>query len=97
MSPAYLQFGLGLSWKEHDNLWMNVSPFSPRFTFVSKTFTENLAADETYFGVEKGKSSRLELGGALNAYWLANLFENVSFEQRLGLYSNYLDKPQNVE
>ena len=97
LSPAYLQLGLGLSWKEHDNLWMNVSPVSPRFTFVSRTFTENLAADATYFGVEKGKSSRLELGGALNAYWLANLFENVSLEQRLGLYSNYLDKPQNVD
>lgn len=97
LSPAYLQLGLGLSWKEHDNLWMNISPFSPRYTLVSKSFTENLAAGETYFGVEKGESSRLELGGALNAFWLTNLFENVNLEQRLGLYSNYLDKPQNVD
>lgn len=97
LSPAYLQLGLGLSWKEHNNLWMNFSPVSPRYTLVSKSFTENLTADETYFGVEKGKSSRLEFGAALNAFWLANVFENVSLEQRLGLYSNYLDKPQNVD
>ena len=97
LSPAYLQLGLGLSWKEHDNLWLNISPLSPRLTFVSKVFTENLAADETYFGVEKGKTSRLEFGGSANAFWLTNLFENVSLEQRLGLYSNYLDNPQNVD
>ncbi len=97
LSPAYLQLGLGLSWKEHDNLWMNFSPVSPRYTLVSKSFTENLTADETYFGVEKGKSSRLEFGAALNAFWLANVFENISLEQRLGLYSNYLDNPQNVD
>jgi hypothetical protein len=96
-SPAYLQLGLGVSWKEHDNLWINISPVSPRFTFVSKTFTESLAADETYFGVEKGKSSRLEFGAALNAFWLHTLIENVTFEQRLGLYSNYLDSPENVD
>ncbi|MDA0779476.1 MAG: DUF3078 domain-containing protein [Bacteroidetes bacterium] len=97
LSPAYLQLGLGLSWKEHDNLWMNISPVSPRYTLVNKFFTENLSVDETFFGVEKGKSSRLEFGAALNAFWLATLFENISFEQRLGLYSNYLDKPQNVD
>ena len=97
LSPAYLQLGLGLSWKEHDNLWMNISPVSPRYTLVNKSFTENLSVDETFFGVEKGKNSRLEFGAALNAFWLAHLFENITFEQRLGLYSNYLDKPQNVD
>lgn len=97
LSPAYLQLGLGLSWKEHDNLWFNIAPLSPRFTFVSKSFTEGLAADKTYFGVEKGDNSRLEFGGAANAFWLTKLFENVLLEQRLGTYSNYLDKPENID
>ena len=92
-----MQLGFGLSWKEHDNLWVNFAPISPRFTFVSKTFTQNLAPDTTYFGVEKGKSSRLEFGGAINAFWLTELLKNVRFEQRLGLFSNYLDKPKNVD
>lgn len=97
LSPAYLQLGLGLSWKEHDNLWINISPLSPRFTFISNTFTKNLAEGETYFGVEKGKSSRLEFGSSANAFWLAKLFENVTLEQRLGLFSNYLEKAKNVD
>lgn len=97
LSPAYLQLGLGLSWKEHDNLWVNFAPLSPRLTFVSKSFTEKLANDETYFGVEKGKTSRLEFGGSANAFWLAKLFENVMLEQRLGVYSNYLDNPENID
>ncbi len=97
LSPSYLQLGFGLSWKKHDNLWLNLSPLSPRFTFVSKFFTENLTANETYFGVEKDKSSRLEVGGSANAFWLTKLFENVTLEQRLGLYSNYLDVPKNID
>lgn len=98
LSPAYLQLSLGLSWKEHDNLWLNFAPLSPRFTFVGKSFTQNLAVNETYFGVEKGKTSRLELfSGSLNTFWLANLFENVTLEQRLGLFSNYLEKAKNVD
>lgn len=97
LSPAYLQLGLGLSWKETKNLWMNIAPLSPRITFVNKSFTQDLDADATYFGVEKGKTSRLELGGSLNAYWLSNLFKNVGFEQRLGLYTNYLDTPKNID
>ena len=97
LSPAYLQLGLGLSWKEHDNLWFNIAPLSPRFTFVSTSFTQNLSDNETYFGVEKGENSRLEFGGSLNAFWLANLFENVVLEQRMGLYSNYIDKPENID
>lgn len=76
---------------------MNIAPLSPRITFVNKSFTQDLGADTTYFGVEKGKTSRLELGGSLNAYWLSNLFKNVEFEQRLGLYTNYLDTPKNID
>jgi len=97
LSPTYLQLGLGLSWKEHDNLWLNIAPLSQRFTFVSKSFTENLAVNETYFGVEKGKSSRLEFGGSVNAFWLAKLFENVTLGHRLSLFSNYLEKSKNVD
>lgn len=97
LSPAYLQLGLGLRWKEHDNLWLNIAPLSPRLTLLSKFFTKNLNDDETYFGVEKGENSRLEFGGSLNAFWLANLFENVALEQRMGLYSNYIDQPENID
>ena len=97
LSPAYLQFGLGVSWKETDNLWVNIAPISPRITFVNKTFTEKLSANESYFGVDQGKSSRFELGPSINGYWLCAVFENVTLEHRLGLYTNYFEKIKNVD
>ena len=92
-SPAYLQIGPGLLWKKSDNLKVNIAPATSRLIFVHKHFTEFGPS----FGVEKGDTSRFEFGAALNAYYKLNLMENVSMENILNLYSNYLDKPQNVD
>ena len=92
-SPAYLQAGPGLLWKKSDNLKFNFAPATSRLIFVHKHFTEFGSA----FGVEQGKSSRFEFGAAVNGYYKFNIMENVSIENILNLYSNYLDKPQNVD
>lgn len=91
-SPAYLQIGPGLLWKKSDDLKVNIAPATSRFIFVHKHFTEFGDA----FGVEKGKSMEYQLGMSINAYYKLNLMENVSAENILNLYSNYLDKPANV-
>ena len=49
------------------------------------------------FGVEEGKSTRFELGFNASFYAKANLMENVSMENTLNLYSNYLEDPQNMD
>jgi Protein of unknown function (DUF3078) len=92
-SPAYLQVGPGMLWKKSDNLKVNIAPATSRLIFVHKHFTEFGPS----FGVEKGDTSRFEFGAALNAYYKLNLMTNVSMENILNLYSNYLDKPQNVD
>lgn len=92
-SPAYLQVGPGMLWKRSDNLKVNIAPATSRLIFVHKHFTEFGPS----FGVEKGDTSRFEFGAALNAYYKLNLMTNVSMENILNLYSNYLDKPQNVD
>jgi Protein of unknown function (DUF3078) len=92
-SPAYLQAGPGMLWKKHENLKFNFAPATARMIFVHKHFTEASAA----FGVEQGKSSRLEFGAGVQGYYKFNVMENVTFENILNLYSNYLDKPQNVD
>lgn len=96
-SPAYLQFGPGMLWKKSDNLKVNIAPATSRFIFVHDHFTKGLPADVTYFGVEADKTMRFEFGAAINGYYKLNLMENVSMENILNLYSNYLDKPQNVD
>ncbi|NDB02434.1 MAG: hypothetical protein EBY38_02020, partial [Flavobacteriaceae bacterium] len=50
-----------------------------------------------YFGVASGETTRSELGLALNGYAKVVLLPNVDLENILGLYSNYLDKPKNVD
>lgn len=97
-SPAYLQFGPGMLWKKSDNLKVNFAPATSKLTFVSKEFT-NIAGytDGDYFGVDYNKSMRYELGFAVGAYAKFNLMENVSMENILNLYSNYLEDPQNVD
>lgn len=94
MSPGYLTFGPGLMWKKSDNFKFNLAPISSKMTFVDKDFT---LPDDAYFGVEEGKSMRYELGFYASGYYKFNLFENVSAENILSLYSNYLEDPQNVD
>lgn len=92
MSPAYLQIGPGMLWKKDDNLKVNIAPATSRFIFVHNHFTEL----EDAFGVEQGKSMKYQLGMSVNAYYKFNVMENVSVENILNLYSNYLEDPQNV-
>ena len=92
-SPAYLQAGPGMLWKKSDNLKVNIAPATSRLIVVHDHFTEFGSA----FGVEQGKTSRFEFGAALNGYYKFNIMENVSMENIVNLYSNYLDKPQNVD
>ena len=92
-SPAYFQFGPGMLWKKSDNLKVNIAPATLKLVVVHPHFTEFGPS----FGVEQGDSSRFEFGAAVNAYYKFNVMENVSFENILNLYSNYLEDPQNVD
>jgi len=103
-SPAYLQFGPGMLWKKSDNLKVNIAPATAKMIFVHDEFTAIPAALASafneaggYFGVEANETFRFELGFALGAYYKLKLMENVSMENILNLYSNYLEDPQNVD
>lgn len=92
-SPAYFQFGPGMLWKKSDNLKVNIAPATSKLIIVHDHFTEFGPS----FGVEKGKTTRYELGAAINGYYKFNVMENVSVENILNFYSNYLEDPQNVD
>uniref|UniRef100_UPI004049A7AE DUF3078 domain-containing protein n=1 Tax=Flavobacterium sp. TaxID=239 RepID=UPI004049A7AE len=92
-SPAYFQIGPGMLWKKSDNLRVNIAPATSRLILVDGRFTE-LASS---FGVEQGKTSRFEFGAAVNGYYKFQIMENVTFENILNLYSNYVEDPQNVD
>ena len=89
-SPAYLSFGPGMLWKKSDNARINIAPATARFTFVSDEFSGK-------YGVEEGKNTNFSLGFNLSAYYKAKVMENIIMENILTLYSDYLNKPQNID
>jgi hypothetical protein len=93
LSPGYLQFGPGMLWKKSDNLKVNLAPATSKITTAKSRWTET----GPFYGAEQGKNIRYELGFYLNGYAKFTVMDNVSFENILSLYSNYLDKPQNVD
>jgi len=97
LSPAYFQLGSGFLWKKSEKLWVNYSPIATRLILVNKRFTENLSEGKQYFGVEKNKSSRYELGTNLTFHSEGVLYENVNYKQDLKLFSNYLEDPSNID
>ena len=94
LSPGYLQIGPGMLWKKNDNLKVNIAPVSSKLIVVDKNLTLPNAA---YFGVEEGKSTRFEFGASVGAYYKFDLMKNISMENILNLYSNYLEDPQNID
>jgi hypothetical protein len=96
-SPATVQLGVGMYWKKNKDLWVNLAPMTGKLILVNKRFTENLNENQTYFGVKKGGNSRFELGASIRSYYKSEIFENVTMENRLSLYSDYLDRPQNID
>ncbi len=105
LSPGYIQTGPGILWKKNDNLKVNVSPATLRLIFVDDSFTtfpDPVAAaafNEAggYFGVEANETTRFEFGASLNGYAKFDAMENVTVENILSLYTNYLEDPQNVD
>ena len=97
-SPAYLTFGPGMLWKKSDNLKVNLAPATSKITFVNSDYTSEAGyVDGSYFGVDANKSMRYELGFYASGYYKFQAMENVSIENILSLYSNYLEDPQNVD
>lgn len=97
-SPAYLQFGPGVLWKKNEDLHVNIAPATGRLIFVNSVFTSAPDyIDESYYGVSQGETYRFEFGASLTAYAKLQLFENVTMENSLNLYSNYLDRAGNID
>lgn len=94
LSPGYLTFGPGLLWKKSNNLKFNLAPLTSKITFVDKNMT---LPNKAYFGVNQGETARYELGFYASGYYKLVIMANVSIENILSLYSNYLENPQNVD
>jgi len=97
-APAYITLALGMDFKPNAYFSAFLAPLTAKFTFVTDPELSNLGA----FGVDPGETVKSEIGGYIRAIYSKNdfkaeLLKNVSFTTKIDLFSNYLDKPQNID
>lgn len=94
MAPAYLSFGLGVDYKPNENLQLNFHPLTSRFIFI----TDKDLQYEGNFGLKNdGDSFLYELGAFIGARYKMELMKNVTYDNRLGVYTNYLRNVGNMD
>jgi Protein of unknown function (DUF3078) len=90
-APAYVLLSLGIDYKPRDNFSLFISPLTERWVIVTNDSIAPL------FGVLPGKNSKNELGAFISANYTAKLGNNFVYKTKLDLFSNYKQKPQNVD
>ena len=107
LAPAYTNLALGIDWKPAKWLSVNFAPVTGGFVIVRdaalresysmglrKEFvdkTEGVPTDGSQF-----RSARFEFGAQLKMDAKVNINDNFSYSTQVVLFSNYLDKPQNL-
>lgn len=105
-APAYVFLGVGSEYVRKDwNATFYMSPFTFKTTFV----LDQRLADLGTFGVDKaifddqgnlvrhGRKTRTELGILLNNYWKREIYKNMTIENRISLYTDYLNNFGNID
>jgi hypothetical protein len=93
MAPGYFTLALGLDYKPQKDLSIFFSPATAKLTVVSNEDLSNQGA----FGVDPGKKTRMEVGAILKMDLNTEIMKNVTLNNKVELFSNYLEKPQNVD
>ncbi|MCK5692799.1 MAG: DUF3078 domain-containing protein [Bacteroidales bacterium] len=93
LNPATLTVGLGFEYKPIKNTSINIAPLSYKNTFVLDT----AQIDQTIHGIEQGEMTKQELGAQIVINNKISPYKDLTIENRLRLFSNYLNKPQNVD
>lgn len=106
LAPGFITASLGMDYKPSKRLSVFISPVTGKFTIVR----DQVLADQGAFGVEPaqtnflgeaipgtGRNFRKEFGGFVNVRFRDEVFENITFESKLDLFSNYLKKPENID
>ena len=93
MAPAYVLASLGFDYKPSQVFSVYISPSTYRLVIVNN---DSMAAEGMY-GVDKGENLRTEFGSFLSASFFKEFSTSLSFKSRLDLFSNYLEKPKNVD
>lgn len=86
MAPAFLTFALGFEYKPEPWFALRLSPFAPRFTFL----TDDAVAVNQRYGVPEGKTIRTEwLAAMVQADLERDIATNLNLKVNYQSYANY--------
>lgn len=92
LAPANLNLAIGMDYKPSEKFNLLLAPLTGKSTFV---MDEQI--DETLYGLQEGQNLRMELGASVKALVKASIMKNVGLTTEVGLFSNYLNNPQNID
>ncbi len=93
MSPGYLLYSVGIDYLPNKEFSIYTSPLTGKSTFVFDKDLSNIGA----FGIDTGKTVRYEFGAYIKTELNKQITENLTINTKLGLFSNYLKDPQNID
>jgi hypothetical protein len=93
LSPAYVLTSIGFDYKPSAKFSAFISPVTSRWVIVAS----NKLAAKGLYGVDSGKHSINEFGAFASINVVKPMSNNVSYKGRLDLFSNYRNKPGNVD
>jgi hypothetical protein len=93
LNPATLTIGFGLDYKPNKNTSINFSPFSYKGTFM----TDTGSIDQTRYGIPKDRKALHEPGFSFMISNEFKPFKMVTVTNRLQLFTNYANNPQNID
>jgi len=105
-APAYVFLGIGSEYNRKDwNANFYFSPLTLKTTFVLNQRLADLGSygvtkaiyDEEGNLLKRSRKSRTELGLLFNNYWKTEIYKNMTLENRLSLYSDYLNNFGNID
>lgn len=104
-APLYLAGGPGIMWRWQDHWAVNIAPSSLKATYlkgITYKYRKDRAdfissAQEDMYGIAMGEKINYRWGLYAQVYTTYTLLKNIKIENRLSLYSNYLENPKNID
>lgn len=106
MAPGYIFIGIGTEYNSPDETWdVYISPVTEKSTFV----LDQRLANEGMYGVspaikdeegniiKEGENVRSEFGFLFSSGFSREIFTNIKLDNKLSLYSDYLNKFGNID
>ncbi len=93
MSPGHLFFALGLDYKPGKTTSLLMSPITSKLTIVRDTIN----IDQTKYGLDPDRKIKSEIGGYVKAKFLIKFTDDISLDNKITLFTNYIENPQNID